>query len=68
MRLKELRDKSGMTQKEVAKKIGCTVQTYARYERGDREPDIDTLKRLADYFYVSVDYLIGHDTVKTAEV
>ena len=59
MRLKELRMAKGMTQSEVAKVIGYSSLSYARYEKGEREPDINTLCKLADYFEVSVDYLIG---------
>jgi transcriptional regulator with XRE-family HTH domain len=59
MRLKELRTEKGMTQNEVAKVIGYSSLSYARYEKGEREPDINTLCKLADYFEVSVDYLIG---------
>lgn len=46
MRLKELRLSKGVTQKEVADSICCSSNDYARYERQEREPDIDTLKRL----------------------
>ena len=59
MRLKELRTKLGVTQKEVAKAIICTSGTYSRYEREEREPDIVTLILLANYFKTTVDYLIG---------
>jgi len=59
MRLKELRKAKGMTQNEVAKVIGYSSLSYARYEKGERKPDINTLCKLADYFEVSVDYLIG---------
>lgn len=59
MRLKELRIAKGMTQNELAKVIGYSSLSYARYEKGEREPDINTLCKLADYFEVSVDYLIG---------
>ena len=59
MRLKELRIAKGMTQSEVAKVIGYSSLSYARYEKGEREPDVSTLCKLADYFEVSVDYLIG---------
>lgn len=59
MRLKELRKAKGMTQNEVAKVIGYSSLSYARYEKGEREPDINTLCKLADYFEVSVDYLIS---------
>ena len=65
MRLKELRTEKGATQKEVAEFIGCSPLVYSRYEREEREPDIDTLCRLADYFGVTIDYLVGREkTIK----
>lgn len=60
MRLKELRKEKGSTQKEVADSIFCSANDYARYEREEREPDIDTLKRLSKYFGVSIDYIVGN--------
>lgn len=62
MRLKELRIASGTTQKDVADSIGCTATVYSRYERGEREPDIEMLRRLANYFQVSIDYLVENDS------
>ena len=64
MRLKELRTEKVATQKEVADYICCSPLVYSRYERGEREPDIDTLCRLADYFEVSIDYIVGRTNVK----
>ena len=64
MRLKELRAERGATQKEVAEFICCSPLVYSRYEREEREPDIDALCRLADYFGVSVDYIVGRTNVK----
>ena len=64
MRLKELRVEKGATQKEVADFICCSPLVYSRYEREEREPDIDALCRLADYFGVSVDYIVGRTNVK----
>ena len=58
MRLKELRTEKGATQKEVADFIGCSSLVYSRYEREVREPDIDALCKLADYFNVTVDYIV----------
>ena len=58
MRLKELREEKGATQKEVADFIGCSSLVYSRYEREVREPDIDALCKLADYFNVTVDYIV----------
>jgi len=62
MNLKELRIKNKKTQQEVAKDLNLSTITYNRYETNKREPDINTLIKLADYFNVSVDYLIGHNT------
>lgn len=58
MRLKELRAEKGATQKEVAEFISCSPLVYSRYEREEREPDIDALCKLADYFNVTVDYIV----------
>ena len=63
MRLKELRIKEGMTQREVAAAIDCSENNYARYERGERAPDIDTLKRLSKHFHVSIDYIVCNDQI-----
>ena len=59
MRLKELRESKGLTQKEVAEIIGYSEISYTRYENGKREPDISTLCKLAEYFKVTIDYLNG---------
>ena len=61
MRLKELRQRKGVTQQAVARKIKCTANTYARYERGEREPDCSTLIRLSKYFGVSIDHILCND-------
>ena len=59
LRLKELRKKKGASQEEVAIFLEITQQAYANYERGARNPDPDMLSKIADYFGVSVDYLLG---------
>lgn len=58
-RIKYLREKSNISQIEFAKKIGVSNAVLSRYESGDRKPDYDTLNLIADYFDVSVDYLLG---------
>lgn len=58
-RLQKLREKAGLTQGEVAKRIGVARPTYANYESGKREPDFDNIKKLADLFDVTVDFLVG---------
>lgn len=57
--LKKLREEKGLSQKDIAEYLGITRQAVASYELAKREPDYDVLKKLADYFSVSVDYLLG---------
>ena len=59
MRLKELRKRKGISQLRLATELNTTQNTISRYETGEREPGIDELIKIADYFNVSVDYLIG---------
>ena len=59
MKLKDYRLSVHMTQSDVAEKIGCSKNVYSRYERGEREPDIDTLCRIADVFRITLDELVG---------
>lgn len=58
-KLKELRKTTTLTQSEFAKKIDVARTTYAMYEQGNREPDYETLRKIADYFGVTTDYLLG---------
>lgn len=62
MKIKELRMKSGRTQKETAQLLGLENVTYHGYEKGNRQPDIETLKKIADYYEISLDYLCEHET------
>lgn len=68
-RLRELRHNLNKKQKEIAQELNLSVQVYCNYENGLREPSFDTLTKLADYFDVSVDYLLGRtenkETVST---
>lgn len=67
-RLKILRAETGLTQKEFASKIGMPITTYNGYETGKREPDIETMKTLADCFNVTLDYLLGRVDQRTYKV
>lgn len=60
-RIEELRKKRGMGQKELAEKIETSQQAISLYERGDREPKLETWQKLAKFFDVSVPYLQGID-------
>ena len=58
-RLKELREKNGITQKAFANSCNIATSTYNQYETGKRQPDLETLKKLAEKLQVTVDYLLG---------
>lgn len=58
--LKNLRIQSKLTQKDLSKNLNISRVNLSRYENGEVEPNFETLIKLADYFNVSVDYLIGH--------
>lgn len=59
--LRKLRISKGLQQKELAPLLNIKISTYCQYETGKRQPDYDTLKKIADYFEVSTDYLIGRE-------
>ena len=61
-RLKELRAAKGMTQADLANYLGITQQAIAKWERDKAEPDIETLNKIADYFHVTTDELLGRET------
>jgi len=61
MRLKELRKTKDITQEELAKQLQLSPSTIGMYETGRREPDFETLQRIADYFHVSTDYILGRE-------
>lgn len=63
--LRELRKNEKLTQTELAKKLGLAFSTISMYERGDREPDFETMEAIADYFNVSMDYLHGKKVHKS---
>lgn len=58
IRLKELRKLRKMTQQRLAIELNMNQNTISRYESGDREADYQTLIRFADFFNVSIDYLL----------
>ena len=57
-RLKELRRQRRITQQKLAIELGMSQNTISRYESGEREADYQTLILFADYFDVSIDYLL----------
>ena len=63
--LKEARLKSGISQKDLAENIGVAKSTYSLYESGKREPNVDTIKKIASSLNVSADTLLGIDNEPT---
>nr|WP_082111967.1 helix-turn-helix transcriptional regulator [Shouchella clausii] len=60
-RIAQLRTRHKLTQAELAEKIGITRASLSHYEKNRREPDYETLKRIADFFDVSTDYILGRE-------
>ena len=66
--LKKLRNIKGLSQKELTDRLNINRSTYARYETSSSQPDYDTLKKLADFFEVTTDYILGRsDNPKQTE-
>lgn len=63
-RLKSLRLEAGLTQKEVAQKLKIGQNSYSNWENGTRKPIFPTIEKLADFFNVSTDYLLGNTDIK----
>lgn len=63
-RLKELRTEKRESQKNVARKIGISVNAISQYESNARFPNEEILKRLCEYYNISSDYLLGLTDVK----
>lgn len=63
-RLPLLRKRTGLFQREVAAEIGVYERTYRKYELGEHTPNIETLCKLAAFYGVSVDYLVGLDVTE----
>lgn len=66
-RIKELRLERKLNMRETARQLGIPYTTYVNYEKGTREPNLEMLIKLADFFNVSVDYLLGRGNVISAE-
>lgn len=65
---KQLRIKSGFTQDTLSIALGISRSAVSMYENGNREPDFETLEKIADFFNVDMNYLLGHtETTTTLE-
>ena len=58
-RIRDLREDSDKTQKELARELNCSQQAYSNYELGQRDIPTDILIKLSQYYNVSVDYILG---------
>ena len=67
MRIKELRKEKNISQSKLAEEINLSNGAIGNYEQGLREPDISTLIALADYFGVSIDYLVEHSPAGSSD-
>jgi transcriptional regulator with XRE-family HTH domain len=63
-RLLLLRKEKKLRQEDLLEPFEVTVRTYRRYETGEREPGASTLWKMADFYGVSVDYLIGRSDIR----
>lgn len=66
-RLRATRIEKGYTQEQLAKAIGVTKSTMAKYDRGELEPNVKNIKKIAQVLGVSVDYLLGEDHAERAK-
>lgn len=67
-RLKAIRESKGMTQTQLGEVIGAKKSAVSLWESGKRQIDNNTLKSLADFFGVSVDYILGRDQEELAQL
>ncbi len=65
-RLKELRKKANLTQKDMADHFGTSQPSYQAWESGKRKPNSENLDKIANFFNVSTDYLLGNTDQKNA--
>lgn len=59
LRIRDLREDADLTQTQIANMLGCSQQTYSRYESGEIIIDISSLIKLAKFYNTTLDYLVG---------
>ncbi len=64
LRIRDMREDSDLTQKKIADYLMCDQSLYSKYERDEREIPLSLLIKLADYYNVSLDYLVGRTDMK----
>lgn len=63
-RLKELRQEKDLLQKDIANYLNISTSAYGFYEQGKRTPDTEIIKKLSEFFNVSLDYLLGKTDIR----
>ena len=64
LRIRDLREDNDLKQKDIAEYLICDQSLYSKYERGERPLPLEYAEKLADYYRVSVDYLLGRTNIK----
>lgn len=64
LRIRDLREDNDLTQKQISEYLMCDQSLYSKYERGEREIPLSLALKLADYYNVSLDYLVGRSDKK----
>lgn len=64
LRIRDLREDADLKQREIANYLLCDQSLYSKYERGERVLPLDLAIKLADYYHVSLDYLVGRTNRK----
>lgn len=67
-KLKDLRTASGLTQKQLAERLGVAKSVVSYYEQGERLPSYDVLIKISRIFHVTTDYLLGLEHIRTLDV
>ena len=65
LRIRDLREDRDLTQKQLAEYLICDQSLYSKYERGERSLPLEYADKLADYYGVSVDYILCRTNIKT---
>ena len=65
LRIRDLREDKDLKQRDIAEYLMCDQSLYSKYERGERPLPLEYAEKLADYYGVSVDYLLGRTNTKT---
>lgn len=67
IRIKELRNQSNLSLRDLAQNLNISYSSLGKYERGEQQPNIETLLNIAKYFDVTVDYLLGNSNYKNTQ-